>query len=888
MRLIKSSTTNTRSILGDGLKHDTRTRVTVLDGTVMLAPQGTTDERPVGVDGYVRFNLDYGSLEYFWDGEWRIVGSGGGGEGSIVVETFYSGFQKFDTLFGPLDPKDPAYFVIAAADRTLVFVEELYQSPFVDYDIVTDPLEIGIGAEVAPNEVVNGKEYLILDAGNTNWTAIGSTDNNQLTKFVASYTTTVVPPITVTNPNVAVTGDQFGYAIDSSPTYMVVGSPLEDDAGETDVGAVYVYNHSGGLIQKVVNPRSYATAQDDQFGFSVAINSSTYLAVGAYREDDAVSGGNRSGKAYLYSLTAMTGAPTYTLSNPDVTIGDAEDHFGYSVALSETHLIVGAPSADDAGIGTPSGKAYIYDLSDPTKAPIVLSNLVDYASGGTSFGETVGINDVYAIVGAPQQNTAYVFEVETGDLLYIIENPNATAADLFASSIDMSDTYVIIGAPGTAGALGGSNSGRAYIYAIKSHQPTDPVYVLDNPNLYMPDTDDYFGQNVAVSDNFAVISAHMEDDVGVNNTGRAYVYDLADGSLLEVLTNPNASGTSDDDNYGTAVSALNDRVIVGAHNEDNGATTSTGALYSSQITGKGTGDGVCREVGSYVKFTQPLNTAPVLKTREADGSVKIDFDFQVNNLKITLVYNVSTALAGLSLADKWTFARTITLDGHAVGSVAIDGASDVTLNVQVLNDSHTHDGRYYTESEIDLLLADKANINGDIAVDFSTNQLTANNITSIGPMTGDLIGNADTASALQNPFTLTIDGDVVGSVSLDGSSDVTLTAEIIQADTWETARTITLAGDATGSVTIDGSSDETLTVAIPNKADINGDAAQPFSASLLDAPTVQTDVVEINTDWTIQMSGTSLRFIYQGTPVAQIDSDGTIKSASDIISDETL
>lgn len=50
-------------------------------------------------------------------------------------------------------------------------------------------------------------------------------------------------------------------------------------------------------------------------------------------------------------------------------------------------------------------------------------------------------------------------------------------------------------------------------------------------------------------------------------------------------------------------------------------------------------------------------------------------------------------------ADKWTTARTITLNGDASGSVSIDGSANRTLTVTVNNDSHTHDGRYYTEAE---------------------------------------------------------------------------------------------------------------------------------------------------------------------------------------------
>ena len=61
-------------------------------------------------------------------------------------------------------------------------------------------------------------------------------------------------------------------------------------------------------------------------------------------------------------------------------------------------------------------------------------------------------------------------------------------------------------------------------------------------------------------------------------------------------------------------------------------------------------------------------------------------------------------------ADKWTTARTISLSGDLNGSVSLDGSSNVTLSAQVVNDSHTHDGRYYTEAESD---SRYVNVTGD-------------------------------------------------------------------------------------------------------------------------------------------------------------------------------
>ena len=52
-------------------------------------------------------------------------------------------------------------------------------------------------------------------------------------------------------------------------------------------------------------------------------------------------------------------------------------------------------------------------------------------------------------------------------------------------------------------------------------------------------------------------------------------------------------------------------------------------------------------------------------------------------------------------ADKWTTPRTISLTGDVTGSVSWDGSGNASLSTTVANDSHTHDGRYYTETEAD-------------------------------------------------------------------------------------------------------------------------------------------------------------------------------------------
>src|SRR6056300_1685900 len=51
---------------------------------------------------------------------------------------------------------------------------------------------------------------------------------------------------------------------------------------------------------------------------------------------------------------------------------------------------------------------------------------------------------------------------------------------------------------------------------------------------------------------------------------------------------------------------------------------------------------------------------------------------------------------------------TITLSGDASGSATFSNLEDATMSITVADDSHTHDTRYYSETEVDGFLAAKS------------------------------------------------------------------------------------------------------------------------------------------------------------------------------------
>jgi len=378
--------------------------------------------------------------------------------------------------------------------------------------------------------------------------------------------TTLLYTLDNPNPYGTASNDYFGRRVAISGDRAIVGTPSEDDASGGGSGKAYIYDvTTGNLVYTLDNPNAYDTSQGDSFGESVAISGDRAI-VGAYGEDDA--GGLQSGKAYIFDVT--TGNLVYTLDNPNAYDTSVLDYFGYQVNISDTHAIVGAYLEDDAG-GLSSGKAYIFDLSDGSLV-YTLDNPSAYGTGyDDKFGRAVAISGNYAIVGAYQEDDAsgtnsgkaYIFDLSDGSLVYTLDNPNAygtSTDDDFGASVSISDTHAIVGALSEADA-GGTKSGKAYIYDLSDGSL---LYTLDNPNAYDTSDGDYFGVSVDLSDTNAIVGAWRENDAGGDESGKAYIFDLSDGSLAYTLDNPNPDGTSQGDRFGWGVGISGNHAIVGA------------------------------------------------------------------------------------------------------------------------------------------------------------------------------------------------------------------------------------------------------------------------------------------------------------------------------------
>ena len=131
----------------------------------------------------------------------------------------------------------------------------------------------------------------------------------------------------------------------------------------------------------------------DGFGFSVDISGSI-LVIGAPYNDPA--GNISAGSAYVYDLASNSpGIPIATLVSPVLA---ASDEFGHDVAVFENRVVVSAHLADTGAID--AGSVYVFDLAeiDPT-APIA-SVANPTPDRGDRFGWSIALDGSTLVVGA--------------------------------------------------------------------------------------------------------------------------------------------------------------------------------------------------------------------------------------------------------------------------------------------------------------------------------------------------------------------------------------------------------------------------------------------------------------------------------------------------------
>ena len=296
----------------------------------------------------------------------------------------------------------------------------------------------------------------------------------------------------------------------------------------------------------------------------------------------------------------------------------AFDQFGYSLALSDNTLVVGAPFELSAATSvngdqtdnsaTDAGAAYVFVRTGTTwtqQAYLKASN----TGAGDRFGWSVAVAGDTVVVGATLEDSAatgvngnqvdnsatdagaaYVF-VRTGTTWMqqaYLKASNTGADDYFGWTVAVAGDTVVIGTPYEDSAATGMNgnqadnsatdAGAAYVFVRTGTTWMQQTYLKASNT----DAGDSFGWSVAVAGDTVVIGAPFEASAatGVNGdqannsdsgAGAAYMF-VRSGTIWTQQAYLKASNTSAGDLFGWSVAVAGDTVVIGAPFEDSAAT----------------------------------------------------------------------------------------------------------------------------------------------------------------------------------------------------------------------------------------------------------------------------------------------------------------------------
>jgi hypothetical protein len=259
------------------------------------------------------------------------------------------------------------------------------------------------------------------------------------------------PQTKLSGNSTAKTGDHFGNSLDISGDTLVIGAHWMDDGDLINSGAAYVVKFSYDESQDLWDTEGVELAGDPvenaEFGYAVAI-SGDVVVVGARKDSEK---GLYSGSVYVFINNGSTWIREAKLYADDA---QAQEYFGSSVAIDGDTLVVGATKGGEGDLQT--GSVYVFEYNHNDLVWEQKTELFgDDIEVGDKFGYSVAIEDDTIIVGAPRHDdsetdsgAAYVFRRDAGTW---IQDPNFTGSGLFEKayfghSVALSGNTAVVGA----------------------------------------------------------------------------------------------------------------------------------------------------------------------------------------------------------------------------------------------------------------------------------------------------------------------------------------------------------------------------------------------------------------------------------------------------------
>jgi hypothetical protein len=184
--------------------------------------------------------------------------------------------------------------------------------------------------------------------------------------------------------------DFYGFSASISGSYALIGAHRDETGAFDESGKVYLFKKDAAGHNWSAMVPNFIEAGDPavngHFGYS--INISGYIGV-------VGASGSGNNAAYLFKRDASSWRQIQKISQPD---GEATDDFGNSVSLTEDFLVAGAFQHNYKA--TEDGASYLFEESGGSYASL-LKLTVNSPTTNDHFGASVAVSDSYLVIGVP-------------------------------------------------------------------------------------------------------------------------------------------------------------------------------------------------------------------------------------------------------------------------------------------------------------------------------------------------------------------------------------------------------------------------------------------------------------------------------------------------------
>lgn len=356
----------------------------------------------------------------------------------------------------------------------------------------------------------------------------------------------------------------FGSSVAASGETVLVQAPsvkTEDGAGQ---GAVYIFERKGKRWRRQAKIDSSVTSWELHGAYSrIALDGSTALVRSYHRESE-------KSRVLVFERTDSG----WGLQTTFPLDSESSKFFGESLDLQgETALVSG--QWEKQVDGSVSGGVYVFEQIDrkwQRKSMIAPEEM----SIDDEVGETIALDNGTAFVShfrADHTDSVDVFKREgatwsQSDMLTKSGTQGKDDTSAFGASIAAWGNTVLVGAPW--------DEGKGAVYAFECSEGKwgrkQRLTASDG------DSEDIFGIETALNDDFAIIAASRDEDPNGDHAGSAYVFERRDGTWKEraKLVAPDGEPS---DMFGWSVAMTDKIAVIGARRDDNVRGTNAGGVY---------------------------------------------------------------------------------------------------------------------------------------------------------------------------------------------------------------------------------------------------------------------------------------------------------------------